>query len=127
MAPYLLLTPHMMRLLPLLLKVIDVFIFETGIFLLDLLISNMFLLHLEGPTIENFQIIGDAVPGGKLLGCGYPVRGTSLCMFQVKFLEHSSCVNFHICYDILICHHCLRISGFVIFRMALESSLKVDS
>ncbi|PQQ04115.1 hypothetical protein Pyn_34104 [Prunus yedoensis var. nudiflora] len=36
----------------------------------------------EGPTIENFQIIGDAVPGGKLLGCGYPVRGTSLCMFQ---------------------------------------------
>ncbi|CAB4299537.1 unnamed protein product [Prunus armeniaca] len=42
----------------------------------------------EGPTIENFQIIGDAVPGGKLLGCGYPVRGTSLCMFQwVRHLQ----------------------------------------
>ncbi|XP_071931536.1 uncharacterized protein [Coffea arabica] len=36
----------------------------------------------EGPGIEGFQIIGDAKPGGKLLGCGYPVRGTSLCMFQ---------------------------------------------
>ncbi|KAL3815196.1 hypothetical protein ACJIZ3_016464 [Penstemon smallii] len=36
----------------------------------------------EGPGIENFQIIGEAKPGCKLLGCGYPVRGTSLCMFQ---------------------------------------------
>ncbi|KAF2288097.1 hypothetical protein GH714_004375 [Hevea brasiliensis] len=26
----------------------------------------------EGPGIEGFQIIGDATPGGKLLGCGYP-------------------------------------------------------
>ncbi|ONI21941.1 hypothetical protein PRUPE_2G098900 [Prunus persica] len=42
----------------------------------------------EGPTIENFQIIGDAVPGGRLLGCGYPIRGTSLCMFQwVRHLQ----------------------------------------
>ncbi|XP_065851960.1 uncharacterized protein [Euphorbia lathyris] len=42
----------------------------------------------EGPGIENFQIIGDAVPGEKLLGCGFPVRGTSLCMFQwVHHLE----------------------------------------
>ncbi|KAL5549667.1 hypothetical protein UlMin_004898 [Ulmus minor] len=42
----------------------------------------------EGPGIENFQIIGDAIPGGKLLGCGYPVRGTSLCMFQwVRHLQ----------------------------------------
>lgn len=38
-----------------------------------------------GPGIEGFQIIGEATPGGKLLGCGYPVRGTTLCMFQVKF------------------------------------------
>lgn len=37
----------------------------------------------DGPGIEGFQIIGDAIPGSKLLGCGYPVRGTSLCMFQV--------------------------------------------
>ncbi|CAA0827151.1 Unknown protein [Striga hermonthica] len=36
----------------------------------------------DGPGIEGFQIIGDARPGCKLLGCGYPVRGTSLCMFQ---------------------------------------------
>lgn len=48
--------------------------------------SNVNHFNLEGPGIENFQIIGDAIPGGKLLGCGFPVRGTSLCMFQVKFL-----------------------------------------
>ncbi|EYU40284.1 hypothetical protein MIMGU_mgv1a008436mg [Erythranthe guttata] len=36
----------------------------------------------DGPGIEGFQIIGDAKPGCKLLGCGFPVRGTSLCMFQ---------------------------------------------
>uniref|UniRef100_A0A7N0U7K9 Uncharacterized protein n=1 Tax=Kalanchoe fedtschenkoi TaxID=63787 RepID=A0A7N0U7K9_KALFE len=36
----------------------------------------------EAPGIEGFQIIGDAKPGCKLLGCGFPVRGTSLCMFQ---------------------------------------------
>lgn len=45
----------------------------------------------EGPGIEGFQITGDAKPGGRILGCGYPVRGTTLCMFQVKqnkFLQH---------------------------------------
>ncbi|KAJ4841811.1 hypothetical protein Tsubulata_001717 [Turnera subulata] len=42
----------------------------------------------ELPGIEGFQIIGDATPGEKLLGCGFPVRGTSLCMFQwVRHLE----------------------------------------
>ncbi|XP_042966495.1 uncharacterized protein LOC122300131 isoform X3 [Carya illinoinensis] len=42
----------------------------------------------EGPGIEGFQIIGDAIPGGKLLGCGYPVRGNSLCIFQwVRHLQ----------------------------------------
>ncbi|KAL8204385.1 hypothetical protein R6Q57_010008 [Mikania cordata] len=42
----------------------------------------------DGPGIEGFQIIGDAKPGGKLLGCGFPVRGTSLCMFQwVRHLQ----------------------------------------
>ncbi|KAF8037866.1 hypothetical protein BT93_B0645 [Corymbia citriodora subsp. variegata] len=35
-----------------------------------------------GPGIENFQIIGEATPGNQLLGCGFTVRGTSLCMFQ---------------------------------------------
>ncbi|XP_023772713.1 uncharacterized protein LOC111921384 isoform X1 [Lactuca sativa] len=39
-------------------------------------------LQEDGPGIEGFQIIGEAKPGGKLLGCGFPVRGTSLCMFQ---------------------------------------------
>ncbi|KAL7204030.1 hypothetical protein ACSBR2_017153 [Camellia fascicularis] len=40
------------------------------------------------PGIEDFQIIGDAKPGGVLLGCGYPVRGTSLCVFQwVRHLQ----------------------------------------
>ncbi|KAJ7969338.1 Tripartite motif-containing 29 [Quillaja saponaria] len=42
----------------------------------------------DGPGIENFQITGDAMPGSRLLGCGYPVRGTSLCMFQwVRHLQ----------------------------------------
>ncbi|KAK4344845.1 hypothetical protein RND71_035021 [Anisodus tanguticus] len=36
----------------------------------------------ESPGIEGFQIIGEAKPGCRLLGCGFPVRGTSLCMFQ---------------------------------------------
>ncbi|XP_075111145.1 uncharacterized protein LOC107807433 isoform X2 [Nicotiana tabacum] len=36
----------------------------------------------ESPGIENFQIIGEAKPGCRILGCGFPVRGTSLCMFQ---------------------------------------------
>ncbi|XP_022948179.1 uncharacterized protein LOC111451815 isoform X2 [Cucurbita moschata] len=37
---------------------------------------------IEGPSIENFQIIGEATPGSTLLACGYPTRGTSLCIFQ---------------------------------------------
>ncbi|XP_044481673.1 uncharacterized protein LOC123208309 isoform X2 [Mangifera indica] len=42
----------------------------------------------EGPGIDGFQIIGEAIPGEKLLGCGYPVRGTTLCMFQwVRHLQ----------------------------------------
>ncbi|XP_058225071.1 uncharacterized protein LOC131334180 isoform X4 [Rhododendron vialii] len=42
----------------------------------------------EGPGIEEFQIIGEAKPGYRLLGCGFPVRGTSLCMFQwVRHLQ----------------------------------------
>ncbi|XP_023641736.1 uncharacterized protein LOC17893232 isoform X2 [Capsella rubella] len=42
----------------------------------------------EGPGIDGFQIIGDAIPGEKVLGCGFPVRGTTLCMFQwVRHLE----------------------------------------
>ncbi|XP_073144585.1 uncharacterized protein [Henckelia pumila] len=43
---------------------------------------DSFVSDEEGPGIENFQINGDAKPGCKLLGCGFPVRGTSLCMFQ---------------------------------------------
>lgn len=38
----------------------------------------------EGPGIERFKIYGDAKLGGKIIGCGYSIRGTSLCMFQVK-------------------------------------------
>ncbi|KAG5538845.1 hypothetical protein RHGRI_019404 [Rhododendron griersonianum] len=42
----------------------------------------------KGPGIEEFQIIGEAKPGYRLLGCGFPVRGTSLCMFQwVRHLQ----------------------------------------
>ncbi|TYJ11047.1 hypothetical protein E1A91_A11G248800v1 [Gossypium mustelinum] len=42
----------------------------------------------DWPGIEGFQIIGDATPGEKLLGCGFPVRGTTLCIFQwVRHLQ----------------------------------------
>ncbi|XP_077244828.1 uncharacterized protein LOC143884876 isoform X2 [Tasmannia lanceolata] len=34
------------------------------------------------PGIEGFQIIGDAKPGNTLQACGYPIHGTSLCIFQ---------------------------------------------
>ncbi|CAI9269170.1 unnamed protein product [Lactuca saligna] len=36
----------------------------------------------DSPGIKEFQIIGDAKPGGKLLVCGFPLHGTSQCMFQ---------------------------------------------
>ncbi|KAF6136072.1 hypothetical protein GIB67_000476 [Kingdonia uniflora] len=43
------------------------------------------------PGIDGFQIIGDAKPGNTLQGCGYPVRGTSLCMFQwVRHLQNGT-------------------------------------
>ncbi|KAJ4958205.1 hypothetical protein NE237_025316 [Protea cynaroides] len=43
------------------------------------------------PGIEGFQIIGDAKPGNTLQGCGYPVHGTSLCMFQwVRHLQNGT-------------------------------------
>ncbi|KAH7847373.1 hypothetical protein Vadar_025380 [Vaccinium darrowii] len=42
----------------------------------------------EGPGIEEFQIIGKAKPGYQLLGCGFPVRGTSHCMFRGNLVRH---------------------------------------
>ncbi|XP_042484530.1 uncharacterized protein LOC122064820 isoform X3 [Macadamia integrifolia] len=43
------------------------------------------------PGIEGFQIIGDAKPGNTLQACGYPVHGTSLCMFQwVRHLQNGT-------------------------------------
>nr|XP_043612288.1 putative receptor-like protein kinase At5g39000 isoform X2 [Erigeron canadensis] len=36
----------------------------------------------DGPGVEDFQVIGDAKPGGRLLCCAYSVNGTSLAMFQ---------------------------------------------
>ena len=71
-----------MRVLPLSLKVMYVIDHQQ---LVRFFYTNE-MHHVDGPGIEYFQIIGDAVPGGRLLGCGYPVRGTSLCMFQVKIL-----------------------------------------
>ncbi|KAJ4721441.1 Toll/interleukin-1 receptor (TIR) domain-containing protein [Melia azedarach] len=42
----------------------------------------------EGPGIEGFRITGKATPGEKLLGCGFPVHGTALCLFQwVRHLQ----------------------------------------
>ncbi|KAI8545600.1 hypothetical protein RHMOL_Rhmol07G0052000 [Rhododendron molle] len=42
----------------------------------------------EGPGIEDFQIIGEAIPGYRLVGCGFPVRGTSHGVFQwVRLLQ----------------------------------------
>ncbi|GKF43441.1 hypothetical protein Tco_0129993, partial [Tanacetum coccineum] len=34
------------------------------------------------PSIEGFNIVGDAIPGGELCACGFAVNGASLCMFQ---------------------------------------------
>ncbi|WOL09535.1 hypothetical protein Cni_G18288 [Canna indica] len=34
------------------------------------------------PAIVGFQIYGEAQPGRKLLACGYPTNGTTLCIFQ---------------------------------------------
>ncbi|XP_043696870.1 uncharacterized protein LOC122647562 isoform X2 [Telopea speciosissima] len=43
------------------------------------------------PGIEGFQIIGDAKPGNTLQACGYPVNGTSLCIFQwVRHLQNGT-------------------------------------
>ncbi len=35
------------------------------------------------PGIEGLIIVGDAVLGGRLTACGYPVNGMTLCIFQV--------------------------------------------
>ncbi|KAH9706684.1 hypothetical protein KPL70_012304 [Citrus sinensis] len=46
------------------------------------------VMNHEGPGIEQFQIVGEATPGKKLLGCGYPLGGAHLCMFQwVRHLQ----------------------------------------
>lgn len=43
------------------------------------------------PSIEGFQIIGEAKPGSTLRACGYPSNGTSLCIFQwVRHLENGT-------------------------------------
>ncbi|XP_026401630.1 uncharacterized protein LOC113297394 isoform X3 [Papaver somniferum] len=43
------------------------------------------------PGIEGFQILGDAKPGNTLRACGFPVRGTALCMFQwVRHLHNGT-------------------------------------
>ncbi|XP_011621523.1 uncharacterized protein LOC18429230 isoform X1 [Amborella trichopoda] len=34
------------------------------------------------PSISGLQIVGDPVPGCELLACGYPINGTSACMFE---------------------------------------------
>ncbi|CAM6036855.1 unnamed protein product [Sphagnum compactum] len=34
------------------------------------------------PGIEGLIIVGDAVLGGRLTACGYPINGTTLCIFQ---------------------------------------------
>ncbi|KAK1417735.1 hypothetical protein QVD17_26869 [Tagetes erecta] len=36
----------------------------------------------DGLGVDSLQIVGYAKPGGKLLACGFPVRGTSSCMIQ---------------------------------------------
>ncbi|KAJ0970797.1 hypothetical protein J5N97_018756 [Dioscorea zingiberensis] len=43
------------------------------------------------PGIEGFQIFGEAKPGCTLQACGYPINGTSLCVFQwVRHLENGT-------------------------------------
>lgn len=81
MPPHFSIPPSIMTLI---LKVIGVLVHDRMGW--PLIKSNLTCFILEGPGIEGFQIIGDAIPGGKLLGCGYPVRGNSLCIFQVKLI-----------------------------------------
>lgn len=64
------------------------FIYETNLWLL-LECNNKTCCNAEGPGIEQFQIDGEATPGKKLLGCGYPLGGAHLCMFQVIFFFFS--------------------------------------
>lgn len=133
MAPCFPLQYQMMRLLPLLSKVISIVVINF-LYFKDLIMKpDVNCFNLEGPGIENFQIIGDAIPGGRLLGCGFPVRGTSLCMFQVKLMKiiqikmpinSESCIILY-----MICILCILyalFSGFVIFRMELGSTFKVS-
>jgi hypothetical protein len=43
------------------------------------------------PGIEGLIIVGDAVLGGRLTACGYPVNGMTLCIFQwVRHLPDGS-------------------------------------
>ncbi|XP_077237521.1 uncharacterized protein LOC143879183 [Tasmannia lanceolata] len=43
------------------------------------------------PGIEGFQIVGEAKPGNTLQACGFPIHGTSLCMFQwVRHLQNGT-------------------------------------
>ncbi|KAM0935445.1 hypothetical protein DsansV1_C29g0211881 [Dioscorea sansibarensis] len=38
--------------------------------------------EISSPSIEGFQIFGEAKLGSTLTACGYPTNGTSLCVFQ---------------------------------------------
>jgi hypothetical protein len=43
------------------------------------------------PGIEGLIIVGDAVLGGRLTACGYPINGMTLCIFQwVRHLPDGS-------------------------------------
>lgn len=128
MLPFFSIPPCIMTLI---LKVIGVLIHDRLGW--PLIKSNLTCFILERPGIEGFQIIGDAIPGGRLLGCGYTVRGTSLCIFQVKLLFISSFLDNFLpiiycsCFvDYLCVNIVFTISGFVIFTMAPDSTLKVS-
>ncbi|XP_072955457.1 uncharacterized protein [Typha angustifolia] len=43
------------------------------------------------PSIEGFQIDGEAKPGFRLQACGFPINGTTLCIFQwVRLLPNGT-------------------------------------
>ncbi|KAG5540400.1 hypothetical protein RHGRI_020577 [Rhododendron griersonianum] len=75
-----------------LITLLDHVAFETAIFCFVSVQGELVRRFANGKKkiigIEDFQIIGEAKPGNRLLGCGFPVRGTSLCLFQwVRHLQ----------------------------------------
>lgn len=86
----------------------------------------------EGPGIEDFQIVGEAVPGEKLTACGYSVRGTASCFFQVNSICSQLILFLPIAssdedIEFILASYYVCTSGFIIHRMAQGSTSRVST